>query len=34
MTDAMPALIAYVDDEHRYRFANRTLEEWTGQDRS
>jgi len=34
VTDAIPALIAYVDAQQCYRFANRTFEEWTGQERS
>lgn len=28
VTDAMPALIAYIDTDRRYRFANRTYEQW------
>ncbi len=34
ITDAMPALIAYVDREHRYRFVNRKYFEWFGQEPS
>ncbi len=30
ITDAMPALIAYVDTEKRYQFANRGYEDWFG----
>jgi PAS domain S-box-containing protein len=30
VTDAMPVLISYVDDEHRYRFANQTYYDWFG----
>ncbi len=29
ITDNLPALITYVDLERRYRFVNRTFEEWT-----
>jgi PAS domain S-box-containing protein len=32
LTDAFPALIAYVDREHRYQFNNRAYLEWFGQD--
>jgi PAS domain-containing protein len=30
MADALPVLIAYVDQEQRYRFNNRYYEEWLG----
>ncbi|HEY2847278.1 MAG TPA: PAS domain S-box protein [Pyrinomonadaceae bacterium] len=30
VTDAMPALISYVDKRERYRFANQTYQEWFG----
>jgi len=30
MTDSLPVLISYVDSEHRYRFNNKTYEEWHG----
>ncbi|PVX27925.1 PAS domain-containing protein, partial [Sphingomonas pokkalii] len=30
VTDAVPGLIAYIDKEHRYRFANRRYAEWFG----
>lgn len=30
ITDALPALIAYMDREHRYRFANQAYLEWHG----
>jgi PAS domain S-box-containing protein len=30
ITDNVPALIAFVDKEERYRFVNRTYEEWYG----
>jgi len=30
VTDAMPALIAYVDPQRRYRFANKAYEDWYG----
>jgi PAS domain S-box-containing protein len=30
ITDAMPALISYIDPERTYRFANRTYEKWFG----
>lgn len=32
MADAIPALIAYVDREHVYRFANRCFHDWFGVD--
>ncbi len=34
ITDAMPALIAYVDADLRYRFTNRAYEDWFGRPRS
>ncbi|MGC2857745.1 NahK/ErcS family hybrid sensor histidine kinase/response regulator [Novispirillum sp. DQ9] len=34
VTDAMPALIAYVDAEERYRFTNKAYEDWFGRPRS
>lgn len=34
ITDALPALIAYVDAEQRYRFINKPYEEWFGRPRS
>jgi PAS domain S-box-containing protein len=34
ITDALPALIAYVDDEQRYRFVNAAYETWFGRPRS
>ncbi|HIJ63959.1 MAG TPA: PAS domain-containing protein, partial [Rhodospirillaceae bacterium] len=34
ITDAVPALIAYVDSEQRYRFTNQPYEEWFGRPRS
>jgi two-component system cell cycle sensor histidine kinase/response regulator CckA len=34
VTGAVPALIAYVDSDYCYQFANRRFEEWTGQKRS
>jgi len=30
ITDTLPALVAYVDAEERYRFANQTYEQWFG----
>jgi nitrogen fixation/metabolism regulation signal transduction histidine kinase len=33
VTDAMPALISYVDSEERYQFNNATYEEWLEQSR-
>lgn len=30
IANAVPALIAYVDNEQRYRFSNKTYEEWFG----
>ena len=30
LADAMPALIAFVDSDERYRFANRTYLDWSG----
>ena len=33
ITDAMPALISYVDREQRYRFVNRQYENWFGHTR-
>jgi PAS domain S-box-containing protein len=32
VADAVPALVAYVDREERYRFTNRAFMEWFGQD--
>jgi len=34
ITDALPALIAYVDAGQRYRFTNKPYEEWFGRPRS
>jgi PAS domain S-box-containing protein len=34
ITDAVPALIAYVDSSQRYRFTNSPFEEWFGRPRS
>jgi PAS domain S-box-containing protein len=34
ITDAMPALIAYVDSGQRYRFTNKPYEDWFGRPRS
>ncbi|MGQ9366461.1 NahK/ErcS family hybrid sensor histidine kinase/response regulator [Azospirillum sp. ST 5-10] len=34
VTDAMPALIAYVDTDERYRFTNKAYEAWYGRPRS
>lgn len=34
ITDAMPALIAYVDSERRYRFTNKGYEDWFGRPRA
>jgi PAS domain S-box-containing protein len=34
ITDALPALIAYVDADQRYRFTNRPYQEWFGRPRS
>jgi PAS domain S-box-containing protein len=34
ITDALPALIAYVDADQRYRFTNRPFQEWFGRPRS
>jgi PAS domain S-box-containing protein len=33
VADAMPGLIAYIDAEERYRFNNKTYEEWFGHSR-
>ncbi|MBE9004694.1 SDR family NAD(P)-dependent oxidoreductase [Fortiea sp. LEGE XX443] len=33
ITDALPVCITYVDANQRYRFANRTYEEWFGRSR-
>ncbi len=33
ITDSVPALIVYVDREQRYRFNNKTYEEWFGRSR-
>src|SRR3954468_21691253 len=30
LADAVPALIAYLDSDLRYRFVNRTYDEWFG----
>ncbi|MES2904954.1 MAG: PAS domain S-box protein [Pseudomonadota bacterium] len=30
MADALPALVAFVDQDHRYQFCNRAYEEWFG----
>ncbi|MET0382644.1 MAG: PAS domain-containing protein [Burkholderiaceae bacterium] len=32
VTDNLPALVAYIDLEHRYRFANAKYREWLGHD--
>jgi PAS domain S-box-containing protein len=34
ITDAVPALISYVDSEQRYRFNNKTYEDWFGVSRA
>jgi len=34
ITDSLPAVISYVDSEQRYRFSNKTYEEWFGQART
>ena len=34
ITDALPVLIAYIDDRQRYRYNNRTYETWYGKPRS
>ena len=34
ITDALPILIAYIDDQQRYRYNNRTYETWFGKPRS
>ena len=34
ITDALPVLIAYIDDRHCYRYNNRTYETWYGKPRS
>ena len=34
ITDALPVLIAYIDDRQRYRYNNRTYETWYGKSRS
>ncbi|WP_156927125.1 NahK/ErcS family hybrid sensor histidine kinase/response regulator [Azospirillum halopraeferens] len=34
VTDAMPALIAYIDTEERYRFTNKAYEAWYGRPQS
>lgn len=34
ITDALPALIAYVDAEQRFRFTNKPYEDWFGRPRS
>ena len=33
MTDSLPVLISHIDAEQRYRFVNKTYEEWTGRSR-
>src|SRR5688572_17452379 len=30
LTDALPALVSYIDTEERYRFANKAYEQWFG----
>jgi PAS domain S-box-containing protein len=32
ITDSIPALISYVDADHRYRFVNQTYTDWFGRD--
>jgi diguanylate cyclase (GGDEF)-like protein/PAS domain S-box-containing protein len=32
ITDNLPALVAYIDPDHRYRFANDRYREWMGKD--
>jgi diguanylate cyclase (GGDEF)-like protein/PAS domain S-box-containing protein len=32
MTDNLPALVAYIDPEHQYRFANEKFRDWLGHD--
>jgi len=32
ITDSVPALVSYIDLEHRYRFANERFREWLGMD--
>jgi diguanylate cyclase (GGDEF)-like protein/PAS domain S-box-containing protein len=32
MTDNLPALVGYIDPDHRYRFANEKYREWLGHD--
>ncbi|MBC7699142.1 MAG: diguanylate cyclase [Massilia sp.] len=32
VTDNVPALISYIDTEHRFRFANRAYQDWLGVD--
>ena len=34
ITDALPVLIAYLDEKQRYRYTNRTYETWFGKPRS
>lgn len=34
ITDALPVLIAYIDNQQRYRYNNRTYETWYGKPRS
>lgn len=34
LVDALPALVSYIDREHRYRFNNLAYEAWFGQDRA
>lgn len=30
ITDNLPVLVTYIDSEHRFRFANETMQRWTG----
>lgn len=30
ITDNIPVLVTYIDSEHRFQFANATMEQWTG----
>ncbi len=34
VTEAMPAMIAYIDEQQRYRFVNRTFEQWWARPRA